>query len=87
MAGTPKGVENVIISTLFRRLTAKLVDNLWWLKQPENNAIYNDVRGFLSYVKTWHGSTFRRVVLSAMLDSAKKLVKTQYKIEVDNGMG
>ena len=81
--GTPKGVESIIVSTIYRKIVTKLVDKASWLKQAENNAVYNDVRSLMSYVKTYHGGVFRRVVLNAMLDSAKKLVRTQYKIEAD----
>lgn len=33
-------------------------------------ALYCDVRQFVSYIKEAHGGVFRRVVLSALIDSA-----------------
>ena len=80
--GTPRAVENIIISTIYRRVVSKLVENHLWLKLPENDAQYLDARGLMHYVKQWHGGTFRRVVLSGMLDSTRKLVKTQYKVDL-----
>ena len=80
--GTPRAVENILISTIYRRLVSKMVETLPWLKLPENDAQYLDVRGLMHYVKQWHGGTFRRVVLSGLLDSTRKLVKTQYRIDL-----
>ena len=80
--GTPRAVENIIISTTYRRVVSKLVDKLSWLKLPENDKQYLDVRGLMHYVKQWHGGTFRRVVLSGLLDSTRNLVKTQYRVDL-----
>ena len=80
--GTPRAVENIIISTTYRRVVSKLVDKLPWLKLPENDKQYLDVRGLMHYVKQWHGGTFRRVVLSGLLDSTRNLVKTQYRVDI-----
>ena len=80
--GTPRAVENIIISTTYRRVVSKLVDKLPWLKLPENDQQYLDVRGLMHYVKQWHGGTFRRVVLSGLLDSTRNLVKTQYRVDL-----
>ena len=78
---TIKNVETLIITTTFKKLVSKLTDKMLWIKSPENHVLYNDTRGLVNYVKINHGSVFRRVVLSAMLDSTKKLVKTQYKVD------
>ena len=86
-AGTPLGVESVIVATVYRKIVTQLVDKASWLKQAENVNIYTDVRSLMHYVKTWHGGVFRLVVLNAMLESAKKLVRTQYKIEADPTTG
>ena len=80
--GTPRAVENIIVSTSYRRVVSKLVDKLSWLKLPENDQQYLDVRGLMHYVKQWHGGTFRRVVLSGLLDSTRNLVKTQYRVDL-----
>ena len=80
--GTPRAVENIIVTTIYRKVVSKLVEKHTWLKLPENESHYVDVRGLMHYVKQWHGGIFRRVVLSGMLDSTRKLVKTHYKIDV-----
>ena len=80
--GTPRAVENIIVSTAYRRIVCKLVEKLPWLKLPDNDALYLDVRGLMHYVKQWHGGTFRRVVLSGLLDSTRNLVKTQYRVDL-----
>ena len=83
-SGSPMGVESIIVSTIYRKIVTKLVDKASWLKQAENSVIYTDVRSLMHYVKTWHGGVFRRVVLNAMLESAKKLVITKYRVELDH---
>ena len=80
-AASPKGVETIIVTAVFKSLVTKLVDKLPWLKSAENISIYSDVRGLLSFVRTNHGAIYRRTILCAMIDSTKNLVKTQCKIE------
>ena len=38
----------------------------------------------MHYVRARHGGVFRRVVLNAMLESAKKLVITKYRVEMSD---
>ena len=45
------------------------------------SSLNNDCRSLIHYVKLHHGNVFRRVALSGMMESTKKLVKTQYKVE------
>jgi hypothetical protein len=78
---TPKGVESVVISTIFKPLVTRLVDKLTWLRSAENVAIYTDVRGLLNFVRINHGNVFRRTILCAMIDSTKNIIKTQCKVE------
>ena len=54
---------------------------LTWIKSMENSSLNNDCRSLIHFVKLNHGNVFRRVVLSGMMESTKKLVKTQYKVE------
>ena len=81
LAGTSKGVENTIVSVCYKRLVTKIIGRFSWLRAQENLALYNDVRALMNYVKTVHGAIFRRVVLSAMLESTQKIVKTQCKVD------
>ena len=76
-----KVVELMMINTLYKKLVSNLVSKMSWLRNPDNTCVYTDVRNLMNYVKLNHGSVFRRVVLSAMLDSTKKLEKKQHKVE------
>ena len=83
--GTNKGVESVVVTVLYKRLVTKLIDRFSWLKSQENLTLYNDVRSLMNYVKNEHGAVFSRVVLSAMLESAQKIIKTK-QCRVDQAM-
>lgn len=79
--GVGKGVEAVIVATIYKKLVSKLIPKMAWLKQPENLALYSDVRSLMNYIRCNHGNVFRRVVLSALLDSAHKMDKSQQRID------
>ena len=81
LAGTSKGVETVIVSIVYKKMVARLIDRFSWIRSPENMTLYNDVRSLMNYVKAAHGGVFRRVVLCALLDSTQKTVKTQCRVE------
>ena len=74
-------IESILINTMFKRLISSMTEKVTWLKSPENIGLNNDCRSLIHYVKLNHGNVFRRVVLSGMMESTKKLVKTQYKVE------
>ena len=74
-------IEALFINAMFKKLVSKMTDKLAWLKASDNSALYNDCRGFINHVKINYGSIFRRVALSGLMDSTKKLVKTQYKVD------
>lgn len=74
-------IEALFINAMFKKLVSKMTDKLSWLKASDNSALYNDCRGFINHVKINYGSIFRRVALSGLMDSTKKLVKTQYKVD------
>lgn len=74
-------MEALFINAMFKKLVSKMTDKLAWLKASDNSALYNDCRGFINHVKINYGSIFRRVALSGLMDSTKKLVKTQYKVD------
>ncbi len=83
LVGTARGVESVVIAVIYRRLVARLMERLAWLKGSQDNAdLYTDVRSLMNYVKNAHGGVFRRVVLGALIESAQKIVKTG---RVDDG--
>ncbi|CAM1296426.1 unc-80 (predicted), partial [Pycnogonum litorale] len=71
----PKGVEGVIVGFIFKPLVTRMVDCLKELRNPENMALYCDVRQLMTHIKEAHGGIFRRVLLSGLLDSADRPYK------------
>jgi len=65
-----RGIEGQIMSCIFKVLVTRLVNFSKQLKTQENVSLYCDVRQLMTYVKEAHGSIFRRVALSGILDSA-----------------
>ncbi|XP_065337258.1 protein unc-80 homolog isoform X7 [Cloeon dipterum] len=65
-----RGVEGQILSCVFKCLITRLVTCMKEIKTQEHLALYCDVRQFVLYIKEAHGGVFRRVVLSALIDSA-----------------
>ncbi|XP_058795328.1 protein unc-80 homolog isoform X2 [Phymastichus coffea] len=67
-----RSIESQIIGCVFKTMVTRCVRMLSKLKSQESISLYCDIRQFISYVKEAHGGAFRRVVLSAILDSADK---------------
>lgn len=78
-----KSIEVIFVTTMFKKLISKMTEKMAWIKSQENAMLYNDCRGLINYIKMNHGCVFRRVALSGLMDSTKKLVKTQYKVDGD----
>ena len=74
-------IESLFIHTMFKKLASKMTEKIMWLKAAENASLYTDCRGLFHHVKINYGSVFRRVALSGLMDSTKKLEKTQYKVD------
>lgn len=49
-----------------------------------NQGLYCDIRQLVQFIKESHGNVFRRVALSALLDSAEKLNTTKKADEKDD---
>ncbi|CAG4970497.1 unnamed protein product [Parnassius apollo] len=69
---TNRAIENFIIEATFRELITRFALMHKELKLLDNSALYMEVRVLLSYVKEAHGSEFRLVALSALLDTAER---------------
>ncbi|XP_025208646.1 protein unc-80 homolog isoform X2 [Melanaphis sacchari] len=67
-----KGNEYHVISVIFRSLVTRIVISYKELKHTENTDIYNTLRFLIGYVKDTHSSTFRRVMLSGLIDTANR---------------
>lgn len=50
------------------------------LKIQENMSLYCEVRQFINYVRTQHGSTFRNVALNGLIESTKIIMKYEKMI-------
>ncbi|CAH2040543.1 unnamed protein product, partial [Iphiclides podalirius] len=71
-ANTNRAIDNFIIEATFRVLVTRFALMHKELKLLDNSALYMEVRLLLSYVKEAHGTEFRLVALSALLDTAER---------------
>ncbi|KAG7191052.1 hypothetical protein KM043_007098 [Ampulex compressa] len=67
-----RGIEGQILGCVFKQLVSRFVKSIKELKSQENIGLYCDIRQFMTYVKEAHGSIFKRVALSGILDSADR---------------
>ncbi|XP_054724860.1 protein unc-80 homolog [Uloborus diversus] len=67
-----KDAEGLVINNSFKVVVSRLVLARKDLKSQENMSLYRSIRQFMSYVREYHGSVFRRVALSGLLDSAER---------------
>ncbi|XP_044757175.1 protein unc-80 homolog [Coccinella septempunctata] len=74
-----RGVEGEIISHTFKQLVTKFVEISKEMKMPENLSLHCEIRQLMIYVKEGHGSVFRKVVLSALFDTADRPNKKENK--------
>ncbi|KFQ54556.1 Protein unc-80, partial [Nestor notabilis] len=70
---TAQSVEGIIVSAMFKSLITRCASTTHELHSPENLGLYCDIRQLVQFIKEAHGNVFRRVALSALLDSAEKL--------------
>lgn len=52
---------------------------------PPSQGLYCDIRQLVQFIKEAHGNVFRRVALSALLDSAEKVTTTKKPEEKEEG--
>ncbi|KFO96913.1 Protein unc-80, partial [Calypte anna] len=69
-----QSVEGIIVSAMFKSLITRCASTTHELHSPENLGLYCDIRQLVQFIKEAHGNVFRRVALSALLDSAEKLI-------------
>ncbi|XP_049820328.1 protein unc-80 homolog isoform X2 [Aethina tumida] len=69
------------MSHVFKPLVTRFVDSSKDLKTQENLGLYCEIRQLMTHVKEGHGSTFRRVALSALLDTADRPSKKEANIQ------
>ncbi|ETE65869.1 Protein unc-80-like protein, partial [Ophiophagus hannah] len=71
---TAQSIEGIIVSAMFKSLITRCASTTHELHSPENLGLYCDIRQLVQFIKEAHGNVFRRVALSALLDSAEKLI-------------
>ncbi|XP_071051603.1 protein unc-80 homolog isoform X3 [Onthophagus taurus] len=70
--GNVRGIESQVISCSFKSLVTRFVESTKEIKGTESLALFSEIRQLMTYVKEGHGSTFRRVALSALIDTADR---------------
>ncbi|XP_069159541.1 protein unc-80 homolog isoform X1 [Procambarus clarkii] len=76
-----RGIEGQLVASVFKALVSRFVKASKELKNPENMAVYCDVRQLLAYTREGHGGVFRRVALSGLIDSADRPHKHRQKLQ------
>ncbi|XP_060775026.1 protein unc-80 homolog isoform X7 [Neoarius graeffei] len=72
-----QSMEAVVVGCMFKSLITRCASTTHELHSPENLGLYCDIRQLVQFIKESHGNVFRRVALSALLDSAEKLNATK----------
>ncbi|XP_062907898.1 protein unc-80 homolog isoform X3 [Mobula hypostoma] len=68
-----RNMEAIIVSCMFKPLITRCASTTHELHSAENLGLYCDIRQLVQFIKEAHGNVFRRVTLSALLDSAEKV--------------
>ncbi|CAH1139308.1 unnamed protein product [Phyllotreta striolata] len=79
--GGIRGIESTIMSHVFKPLVTRFVESTDEVKNVENITLYCEVRQLVTYVKEGHGSIFRRVALSALIDTADRPTKKEVNVQ------
>ncbi|KAI4831383.1 hypothetical protein KUCAC02_000926 [Chaenocephalus aceratus] len=72
-----QNMEAVVVGCMFKSLITRCASTTHELHSPENLGLYCDIRQLVQFIKEAHGNVFRRVALSALLDSAEKVATTK----------
>ncbi|KAL3872189.1 hypothetical protein ACJMK2_040132 [Sinanodonta woodiana] len=64
-----RGVEGVLVANSLKTFVSKCLENVKDLYSNDNISLFCDIRLLITYLKEFHGGTFRRVALSGLLDS------------------
>ncbi|KAA0713172.1 Protein unc-80 -like protein [Triplophysa tibetana] len=72
-----QNMETVVVGCMFKSLITRCASTTHELHSSENLGLYCDIRQLVQFIKESHGNVFRRVALSALLDSAEKLNTTK----------
>ncbi|XP_077449386.1 protein unc-80 homolog isoform X14 [Stigmatopora argus] len=78
-----QNMEAVVVGCMFKSLITRCASTTHELHSPENLGLYCDIRQLVQFIKEAHGNVFRRVALSALLDSAEKVTAAKKPEEKD----
>lgn len=77
LARGPAAIEGVIIQIVVKPLVTRLNALEKYLLHTKNVTVYGECRAFLLYLKETHGSIFRSLIFSSLLDPQRKLQAQQ----------
>ncbi|KAJ3584353.1 hypothetical protein NHX12_014848 [Muraenolepis orangiensis] len=72
-----QSMEAVVVGCMFKSLITRCASTTHELHSSENLGLYCDIRQLVQFIKESHGNVFRRVALSALLDSTEKVTTTK----------
>ncbi|CAA2977435.1 Hypothetical predicted protein, partial [Olea europaea subsp. europaea] len=72
-----EAVESVIVTNSFKQLITRMAGTAKELKAPDNAGLYCDIRRLINFIRENYNSTFRSIVLSALIDCTKLLNHNQ----------
>ncbi|CAD5116523.1 DgyrCDS5405 [Dimorphilus gyrociliatus] len=70
--GKERKADSFIVLIILKKLISKFVDSSKEIHSQDNINLYCDVRQFVCHVKETHGSTFRKVALSGLVDAVDR---------------
>ncbi|XP_066154738.1 protein unc-80 homolog isoform X3 [Euwallacea fornicatus] len=80
-AGGIRGIEGHTVNYCFKPLVTRFVETLKEIRSADNIGLYCEIRQLITYVKEGHGGAFRRVALSALIDTAQKNNKKEGRMQ------
>ncbi|KAM9767096.1 protein unc-80 homolog isoform 3-T3 [Menidia menidia] len=80
-----QNMEAVVVGCMFKSLITRCASTTHELHSPENLGLYCDIRQLVQFIKEAHGNVFRRVALSALLDSAEKVTAAKKPDDKEEG--
>ncbi|CAH2006084.1 unnamed protein product [Acanthoscelides obtectus] len=75
--GRSRGIEGQVVGCAFKQMVTRFIEASKEIKTSENLATYCEIRQMMTYVKEAHGSVFRKVALSALIDTADRPSKKE----------
>ncbi|KAL1497693.1 hypothetical protein ABEB36_008611 [Hypothenemus hampei] len=81
LGGGIRGIEAHLVNHCFKPLVTRFVDAQKDIRSPDNMGLYCEIKQLMTYVKEGHGTVFRRVALSALIDTAERNNKNKNQFQ------